>query len=75
MENNMPFDVTLLLRGTKVIFHSLLPFLPKDGDQIKLNGKVYIVQRAIYDLSECQVGRASAIPAEVIVRMKNDNDF
>lgn len=75
MENNMTFDVTLLLKGTKVVFHGLLPFLPKSGDQIKLDGKVYIVQRTIYDLSECQNSRTFAIPADVTVRLKNDNDF
>lgn len=75
MENHIPFDVTLLLKRTKVVFHGFLPFLPKDGDQIKLDGKVYIVQRTVYDLSECQIAHTSAIPAEVTVRMKTDNDF
>ncbi len=75
MENNIIFDVTLLFKGTKVVFHGLLPFLPKVGDQIKLDEKVYIVQRTVYDLSECQNSSVCAIPAEVMVRMKTDNDF
>jgi len=75
MGNNIPFNVTLLLKGAKVVFHGLLPFLPKDGDQIKLDGKIYIALRTVYDISECQNSHTNAIPAEVMVRLKNDNDF
>jgi len=75
MGNNIPFDVTLLLKGTNVVFLGLLPFLPKDGDQIKLDGKIYIALRTVYDISGYQNSHSNAIPAEVMVRLKNDNDF
>lgn len=69
------FDVTVLLRGNREIRRVLLPFLPRNEDQIELNGKVYIVVKIMYDLSTYQGGCNSAIPAKVFVRLKTDNDF
>lgn len=72
---NTLFDITFLLRETREIHHVLLPFLPRGGDQIELNGIVYIVIKTMYDLSTYQGGCTSTIPAKVFVRRKTDNDF
>lgn len=69
------FDITFLLQETKKIHHVLLPFLPRHGEQIELNGIVYIVIKTMYDLSAYQCGCTSAIPAKISVRRKTDNDF
>ena len=69
------FDISFLLQETKEIHHVLLPFLPRNGDQIVLNGSVYIVKKTMYDLSTYQGGCPSAIPAKVFVRRKTDNDY
>lgn len=72
---NTLFDISFLLRETKEIRRVSLPFLPRNGDQIVLNGSVYIVTKTMYDLSTDQGGCTSAIPAKVFVRRKTENDF
>lgn len=72
---NALFDTTFLLREPTEIHHVLLPFLPRHGDQIELNGTVYIVIKTVYSLSAYQYGCTTAIPAKVFVRRKTDNDF
>lgn len=72
---NTLFDISFLLSETRELHHVLLPFLPRHGDQIKLNGTVYIVEKTMYDLSAYQCGCTSAIPAKIFVRRKTDNDY
>ncbi len=69
------FDVVVLLRGNREIRRILLSFLPRNEDQIELNGKVYIVIKVMYDLSAYQGGGNLAIPAKVFVRLNIYNDF
>jgi len=75
MEVKTFFDVAVLLHGTKEIYRSLLPFLPRIQDQIELDRKTYIVNKIMYGLSVYRDGNVSTIHAKVVVRRKTDNDY
>lgn len=75
MDMTVLFNVAVSLLGRRELRRVLMPSLPDLGDEITLDGKTYIVTKRIYDLSDRQGDRGSAIPAKTIVRPKTDNDY